>query len=230
MSCSLSDDENTLIVTGTSGLVNVYKAIEGDKNCCANCAFNDSDCPSVDDTGSAHCGDYSRADNREIYWMKQDTPKVQIKQEPKVQAKAKAEAKESVDYEPTPHKHKDSIEKYIKDINQKVYFWNDYIKDWIEVNYQEPILWYTDRIYAVGAKPTEPPAKLLKFPWGTIEFYAPKDTDMQVEQDYNTFSAMHYVGADHEFKFDTEEHLDLFRRAYLEYQNNLFKFLEGKLV
>lgn len=223
----LSEDENTLTVTEPSDEAGVYKAVSGSRYVCADCAFDDTACPSVGIEGHSFCAGHQRDDEREIYWMKQDSAEVETKQEPKIQAKA--EATETATYQAKPHKHRESITKYIADTNQKVYCWNSIAKDWLEV-IADPIPWYTDRIYAVGEKPTEPPAKLIKFPWGTIEFYAPYTSESFMYDGEVGDSCIYKVSGTLDHYFKDQEQCKLFQQAYEEYQLNLVKFLKGEIA
>lgn len=218
----LSDDQNTLKITEPSPLAGVYKAEALDDYDCRDCAFVKEICHDY------KCTTYDRADERDIYWIKQEQPKVEPKQEPNSLPEPIQEPlKTPQDYQPKPHKHKELIKVWLEDTNQKVWYWLHHAKQWSEVT-ASAIPWSEDIIHAVGDKPTEPPEKMLKFPWGTIEFYAPYAFESKMYAgevgDHNIFEVStleHY--------FNTSEHSDLFQKACKEYHINLEKFLKGEL-
>lgn len=217
----LSEDQNTLRITEPSPLAGVYKATLSCTNYCENCAFLDTNCPSSY-LKSSYCSPAVRDDAQAIKWIKQEQPKVQ----PETLPEPIQETLEPLqDYQPKPHVHKDVIQKWLDDTNQKVWYWSKDFSVWGEMIGTPQ--WDDDMFFAVGDKPTEPPAKMLRFPWGTIQFYAPKD----IESDINTFNTNYGssgVFTQGYYYFANESHRDLFKRALTEYQDNFNKFLKGE--
>lgn len=218
----LSEDQNTLRITEPSPLAGVYKATLSCTNYCENCAFLDTNCPSSY-LKSSYCSPAVRDDAQAIKWIKQEQPKVQ----PETLPEPIQETLEPLqDYQPKPHVHKDVIQRWLDDTNQKVWYWSKDFSVWGEMIGTPQ--WDDDMFFAVGDKPTEPPAKMLRFPWGTIQFYAPYgiESEMYVGEvgDHNIFE----VRSTLEHYFHSSEHSDLFQKACEEYQINLTKFLKGE--
>lgn len=225
----LSEDQNTLEITEPSPLAGSYKAVDTSNGSCLNCAFFRTECPSAY-LNKSYCEASQRDDERDINWIKQEQPKVEPKQEPEALPEPVQETSEPLpDYQPKPHKHKELIKVWLEDTNQKVWYWLHHAKQWAEVT-AKPIPWTDDdTIYAVGDKPTEPPEKLLKFPWGTIEFYAPEFEVKASDYSYDEFTYEHIFKYNTNVVFPTKERLDLFTKAKAEYDMNLTKFLKGEL-
>lgn len=147
--------------------------------------------------------------------------------EPTKETKPDSEDKPQVT-EAKPHVHSELIQKWIQDTNQQVWKWNNQSDKWDEIF--SSWAWDEHSLYAVGDKPTEPPIKKIKFPWGTIEFYAPKEIEDEVNCYDSTLANTYGVLAQGCFEFNDEGHQKLFKRAYQEFQVNLNKFFKGELV
>lgn len=70
----------------------------------------------------------------------------------------KKEGKMEQKIEPKKHKHYDLIVKWANDPSKQVWGWNE------------------GQYYAISEKPASPPAKMIKYPLGTIEFPEPVKT------------------------------------------------------
>lgn len=147
----------------------------------------------------------------------------ETKPQPKVETKTLLESTEV--YQRKPHVHKDVIQKWLDDTNQKVWYWSKDYSVWGEMLGTPQ--WDDDMFFAVGYKPTEPPAKMLRFPWGTIQFYAPEDIESDVNA-LNTNYGSYGVFTQGYYYFTNESHRELFKRALTEYQDNFNKFLKGE--
>lgn len=223
----LSEDQNTLRIIEPSPLAGSYKAVVSRIGDCGNCAFLETTCPSSY-LDISYCSDDQRNDERDIMWIKQEQPKVETKQEPEALLKSILEPlKTPQDYQPKPHKHKELIKVWLEDTNQKVWYWSKDHSVWGEMLGTPQ--WDDDMFFAVGDKPTEPPAKMLKFPWGTIEFYAPDGEYFTVENGSNVVADHYYTQPNKRFIFKDRVRHELFIDAYLEYETNLTKFLKGEI-
>lgn len=67
------------------------------------------------------------------------------------------------------HRHFDLIVQWAKNPTQPVWFWS--AGEWLRVRVESPS--WTGNHYAIGEKPTEPPAKMVKYDGGSIEFPEP---------------------------------------------------------
>lgn len=73
---------------------------------------------------------------------------------------------------PTPHKHAALIKQWANDPTQNVWFWRNSSDpaDWVKCN--PTPLWYEDKHYALGDKPTAPPRRMCVL--AGVEFPAPE--------------------------------------------------------
>ena len=88
------------------------------------------------------------------------------------------------------HRHFDLIVQWAKNPTQTVWFWN--VDEWKKAVH---LVWHMEH-YAIGEKPTMPPAKMVKYDGGSIEFPEPAKVELERDKQY---WAVTIYGADHDY-------------------------------
>lgn len=211
----VSADGYTAKLTGSEGLDGVYIAVNpsGGGWGCNGCAFYDAD-PYV--CAVSKCEANTNVLGKPIVWHYKEpleTPKETLSKR---------------------HKHADLMIQYANDCTLPV--WVRCAKDerWLSSTVPN---WYEDYEYAIGEKPKD--AKLLKYPNGTIEFYAPESKEPEMN------STVYFVGIKGVYTENwmntfgdqlvlqqglvhlNRTYADLHHKAFLEWHTNVFKEMKG---
>jgi hypothetical protein len=150
----VSIDGYTAKLTGDADLEGHYRSqVQKDyKISCSGCHFFSTD---QDVCSESKCRHHQNVFGKEIIWL-YEKPLTEPKESPKETLSKR-------------HKHADLMIQYANDCTLPV---------WVRCAKNDPWLpssmpnWYEDYEYAVGEKPKD--AELMKYPNGTIEFYAPE--------------------------------------------------------
>ncbi|MEN9885582.1 MAG: hypothetical protein RL758_160 [Pseudomonadota bacterium] len=96
----------------------------------------------------------------------------------------------------TPHKHADLIKKWADDPSQKVWHW--FAGEWTQC--PSIPLWYETNCYAIGEKPTSPPAKMCVL--AGVEFPMPMT---EVPKRGDVYWTIHPLSSDRTASFTWDE-------------------------
>lgn len=206
----VSEDGRKAKLTGSEGLDGVYIADNpsGGGWGCAGCDFYDSD-PYI--CAVAKCEANTNVFGKPIVWQYKEpleTPKETLSKR---------------------HRHADLMIQYANDCTLPV--WVRCAKDECWLSSESPA-WYEDYEYAIGEKPKD--VKLMKYPNGTIEFYAPESKEPKKNTrvyyiDFNKVSTETWNGSmwceialAKGIVHLTRENAELHQEALMEFHTNLF--------
>jgi len=209
----VSADGYTAKLTGDTELEGHYRS-QFTNGLCAGCHFKHKNQSEICE--QAKCMYHQNVFGKEIIWL-YEKPLTESKESPKETLSKR-------------HKHADLMIQYANDCTLPV--WVKCAKDdrWIPSTMPN---WYEDYEYAVGEKPKD--AKLMKYPNGTVEFYAPESKEPEID------TVVYVVGLDgifpeswgntYEDKLTlakgiihlTREGAELHHKALVEWHTNVFK-------
>ena len=171
-----SNDENCLIIK--SGKFAGEYQTKKDDNACVDCAFDHSFGCSIGGMLKAHCSPQTRKDGKSIIWIKKEKVKMTKAPAPAPAPTAERFSREAI-LARLQHRHFDLIVQWAKNPTQPVWVWNG-IHGWEKAEY---LMWNLKH-YAIGEKPTMPPAKMVKYDGGSIEFPEPARVELEHNKQY----------------------------------------------